>query len=150
MEDESEDHWADRLDAPASVASGLSPSDGVGVGRGVGVAGGVALGWVTKVIVCAVESGLPEAVFAPGPMVTWYCVFGARVPPVGCTASVRLPLSQEKVTLVAGAIWTASWVVLRSIGWLNATRIGCARATLRSPSTGLGTTTCCSPPGCAS
>src|SRR5438128_9006230 len=136
MEDESEDHWADRLDAPASVASGLSPSDGVGVGRGVGVAGGVALGWVTKVIVCAVESGLPEAVFAPGPMVTWYCVFGARVPPVGCTASVRLPLSQEKVALVAGAIWTATWGVLRSLGWVKAPRIDRAPPPLRAPLTG--------------
>src|SRR5207249_7771465 len=86
-------------------------------------------------MVCALESGLPVAVLAVGPMVTLYCVFGARLPPEGCTASVLA--FQEKVTLVAGVICTARSVDGWSIGWLKETRMGCCRATLRSPSTGL-------------
>ena len=71
---------------------------------------GGAGGCVTNVIVCAVASGCPVAVVAVGPIVTWYCVFGAKLPLVGRTASVLLGC-QENVTLVAGAICTAASVV---------------------------------------
>src|SRR5262252_575686 len=52
----------------------LTRGDGAGVGA-VGVDG-----WVTKVMVCGWLSGCWLLVSAPGPMVTWYCVFGARSP----------------------------------------------------------------------
>src|SRR4029077_21082342 len=65
--------------------------------------------------------------FAPGPMVTWYCVFGARSPAVGVTESVFS--CHEKATVVAGVICTAASVDLCSIGWLKVTWIGCCRRT---------------------
>ena len=98
------------------VTTCFSLSGLAGVGRGVGCVGVGVGAWVTKVIVCGAASAWFDAVLAVGPTVTWYCVLGARFPLVGCTASVRLLLSQENVTVVAGEICTASWVVWWSIG----------------------------------
>src|SRR6266851_4200346 len=54
----------------------LRPSDGDGGGC------------VTNVIVFGAVRSWPDAVLAPGPTVTWYCVLGARPLLVGRTASV--------------------------------------------------------------
>src|SRR5579859_6235549 len=127
---------------PPSEAIALSPRAGPAVcvgGAGGGVGMGAGGGCVTNVIVAGVASCWPAAVRAPGPIVTWYCVLGARLPLVGCTASVLD--SHEKVTVVAGVIWTAPWVDAWSICWLNETRIGCCRATPVVPSIELLTTT---------
>jgi len=73
---------------PLRGATCFSLSGFVGVGRGVGDGCGLAAGgWVTKVIVCAAGSCWLAAVFAPGPIVTWYWVFGARFPLTGVTDS---------------------------------------------------------------
>src|SRR6185312_10842758 len=96
----------------------------LGVAVGVGLGGTTAaVGWVTKVIVFGASSFWPAAVFAPGPIVTWYWVLGARSPLVGRTASVFS--RHENATVVAGVICTAFSVDGWSIGWLKATRIGC-------------------------
>src|SRR5437762_6508024 len=121
--EESADHWPLSAGAPPSEVSCFSPSAFGGVARGEGWGAGVAGGFVTNVIVCAEASFLPEAVFALGPMVTWYWVFGARLPLVGCTASVFA--DHAKVTVVAGVTCTAASVDGWSMGWLKDTRIGC-------------------------
>src|SRR5256885_6509456 len=136
MDDESADHCAVSPAAPARVASCFSPNTGVGDGRGLGVGVGVVVGgWVTKVIVCGCARCWPAAVVAVGPMVTWYCVLGARLPLAGCTTSVFT--SHEKLTLVAGVICTAASVVVWFIGWLNWTWIGWARGAPLLPASGL-------------
>src|SRR5579864_6292995 len=148
MVEESADHCSGAVVEAPRGASCFSPRPCTGVGLGVGAGVGAAGGWVTKVIVCAELRGWPAAVLAPEPMVTWYWVFGASVPALGVTA--RVFASQEKVTLVAGVMLTASCVAWWSIGWLKATRIGCCSATPLLPSIGLATMTCCRPPaGCS-
>jgi hypothetical protein len=47
---------------------------------------------------------LPAAVVAPGPIVTWYCVFGARLPLVGSTESLSDVADHVYDTFVAGVI----------------------------------------------
>src|SRR6266576_6684454 len=131
--EESADHWPFSVVAPARTASCFSPSAFEGVARGVGDGAAWAGGCVTNVMVCGAATFLPLAVLASGPIVTRYCVLGARLPLAGCTASVFD--SHEKVAVVAGVICTARSVDEWSIGWLNETRMGCCRATLRSPST---------------
>ena len=63
---------------------------------------------MTNVIVCAEFKDWPEAVLAVAPIVTWYCVYGARLPLVGWTA--RVLDCHENVTVVAGVICTAASV----------------------------------------
>ena len=79
----------------STVGGGVGFTVGVGDGDGGG-------GCVTNVIVFGAVSDWPDAVLAPGPMVTWYCVLGARLPAVGVTDSVFS--CHEKATVVAGAI----------------------------------------------
>src|SRR5579864_7645262 len=102
MADESGAHWTVVGPVPLTAAICFSPVSSevdVGVGCGVGTGAGVAGGCVTNVIVCGCARLCCEAVFAPDPMVTWYCVFGARLPLVGSTCRV-LP-SHEYATWVA-------------------------------------------------
>src|SRR5437588_11707957 len=87
---------------PVSAVTGVGRADGLGEGDG---AGG---GCVTNVMVFGAVSDWPEAVLAPGPMVTWYCVLGARSPAVGVTE--RVFSCHEKATVVAGVICTAAAV----------------------------------------
>src|SRR5258708_27370446 len=109
---------------------------GVGVGDGLGAGG-----WVTNVIVFGAVSFSPEAVLAPGPMVTWYWVLGARFPLVGWTDSVFA--DHENATVVAGVIWTAPSVDGWSMGWLKLTRIACWSRTALCWFIGLVTWTSC-------
>src|ERR1700674_2146618 len=129
--------------SPVSSDDGLAGARGVGEGDGGRGAGGC----VTNVMVCAVASGCPVAVLAVDPIVTWYCVLGARLPLVGRTERVLDEADQAHVTLVAGAIWTAASVDGWSIGWLKETRIGCCRATPWLPSIELLTTRVLIPAG---
>ena len=117
---------------------------GFGDGEGVG-AGGVD-GWVTKVIVVGAASDCWVLVRAPGPIVTWYWVFGARSPLTGWMNILASPF-QAKVTLVAGVICTAFSVDGWSIGWLKDTRIGCRSATADWSACGLWTMISLKPPG---
>src|SRR5204862_3329010 len=117
---------------------------GFGDGEGVG-AGGVD-GWVTKVIVVGAASDCWVLVRAPGPIVTWYWVFGARSPLTGWMNILASPF-QAKVTLVAGVICTAFSVDGWSIGWLKDTRIGCRSATADWSARGLWTMISLHPPG---
>src|SRR6266566_4759817 len=117
----------------------VSTPRGVGLAMGVGDGDGDGGGWVTNVMVFGAVSDCPAAVLAPGPIVTWYWVFGARLPAVGVTDKVFS--CHEKATVVAGAIWTAASVDGWSIGWLNVTWIGCCRRTALWLEMGLVTTT---------
>src|SRR5437879_11925075 len=72
----------------ASTCRRGSTPRGVGLGEGDGdgdVDGG---GCVTNVIVFGALRSWPDAVLAPGPIVTWYWVLGARPLLAGRTASV--------------------------------------------------------------
>ena len=85
-------------------------------------------------------------VSAPGPIVTWYCVFGARSPLTGWMYSWASPF-HAKATLVAGVICTAFSVDWWSMGWLKDTTIGCRSATADWSCCGLCTMTSLNPPG---
>ena len=102
--EESGAHWM--FETPSGTFASwrwpVSGPRGVGLGTGVGDGVGAGGAWVTNVIVAGAEIALPAAVLAPGPMVTWYCVLGARSPLVGWTESVLA--CHEKATLVAGVI----------------------------------------------
>ncbi len=76
---------------PCTLASRCWPVStprGVGLGEGDGVGDGDGGGCVTNVIVFGALRSWPDAVLAPGPIVTWYWVLGARPLLAGRTASV--------------------------------------------------------------
>ena len=79
-----------------TLCSGVG--DVTGDGDGAGGGGGC----VTNEMVFGAVSTWPAAVLALGPMVTWYWVFGARLPLVGRTSSVFA--FHENATVVAGVI----------------------------------------------
>ena len=71
----------------------------------------------------------PVAVLATvGAMLTVYWVLGANDPDAGVILRV-VGSVHWKLTWVAGVIWTAAWVEVGSMGWLNLTSIGCTAAT---------------------
>ena len=70
------------------MRSEVIAATGLAVGEGAGEGGGVATGVVVTATTAVLPMVVPPAALACGAMVTWYWVFGARVPDTGWMSSV--------------------------------------------------------------